>query len=789
MELVRELRKPKTNIISEPTFCYEEDIDTSWGDEHRIKRRRTADVKKPPMSRQSAAFNAAVWECAEVAFAFRPNPAHALPSMNSTSTFDRSADALYSKRLQKSRPVTNTCVHKYRPSNRRKHLLPTSSRTFRQIPTEIWDEVFDLLNCCDVKSCRRACRTFARIGGSFLWKPFTFRPDREDIRRFFGTTRLAIAAESIHALRFEIGVGDIAHIAERLGEQLAAHHNSEIQRSEMADEDFDHEMITGMRDDAINDYVAWNTRHYDSKQSYTNHMVFTAMFKRVARLDEITITYRYNHFESRLLIDAWLDVRSNYLYERQCEEFAAIVSALAASDQKINTFSHDQLPITFFAQPQASLRSQAACLTNLRTIKIALASTEIPARMAWTGLGMFLQSLPFLKSITLGFQTAKGDHQTDMTWRDTEFPHEWYIPMWKMLDLRRSWRYLAYLHLDGMLVCEDGLWQLLDLHREGLTTLKLSNIALWKGTWGSLLTKIRDRLALKVFDVGGIIKGFHSFSEVFRLPPIQDDLIILDCCGSVARDMQNQGYGYRRPVAYRCGIDGCHDWGGTQGCSCQETADYLTKFVLERDSVWYGEARSLDKPAREFHSGMCTECFFTAVELDDLWDAEEENELWELASNDPFPTDEDGNEIVESYDGGGFDVLVLLDFSCQFACVNSICRFDFDFEGNTEHGIHHSDILEQIGRYHGITAATCVRELQRAILDRLPRYQAMRHAIHVDGRNVYKYDIENLRSRDSQWARTALRIRESIEQKDKVDEPSGQDADDEFLDMMEIDDD
>ena len=62
-----------------------------------------------------------------------------------------------------------------------------------------------------------------------------------------------------------------------------------------------------------------------------------------------------------------------------------------------------------------------------------------------------------------------------------------------------TWKDLEVLHLDGMVFCELGLWDLLKRHTKTLSELVLSNMTLWSGSFQSLLQKIEDRDVFEMF--------------------------------------------------------------------------------------------------------------------------------------------------------------------------------------------------------------------------------------------------------------------------------------------------
>jgi hypothetical protein len=75
-----------------------------------------------------------------------------------------------------------------------------------------------------------------------------------------------------------------------------------------------------------------------------------------------------------------------------------------------------------------------------------------------------------------------------------DVPREWYPPLWKLLG-SHAWHQLRTLRPDGMHVCETGLMDLLK-RRHSLLNLQFCKIDLYRGSYKSVLSRIRSMLSL-----------------------------------------------------------------------------------------------------------------------------------------------------------------------------------------------------------------------------------------------------------------------------------------------------
>lgn len=285
------------------------------------------------------------------------------------------------------------------------------------------------------------------------------------------------------------------------------------------------------------------------------------------------------------------------------------------------------------------------------------AANLTPMKQFWKGLGVFLQALPNLIDLHVGFApftTGIIDHGV---WWNSEKPKEWYVPLWKIIDPDFVWPSLSKLRMDGMIFCEKGLWNLLCRHTKTLNSLVLSNIGLWEGGFRHLLEHLRDNLSLQSFAMGGRIRGFHTDHEAWFLPRIIEDTSNEIWHKGLADFVSQTGFGKE----CWCEDETVEPAGN---CWCVGFTAHLEAFVL-RNRDWPVDqgpenAIILDEFADRVHSIGCdSNCHLTGRNLDDLWadrrwnDDEEE---WDTTSSVAFETDNGGNEIVERYNTLGYDL-------------------------------------------------------------------------------------------------------------------------------------
>jgi hypothetical protein len=147
------------------------------------------------------------------------------------------------------------------------------------------------------------------------------------------------------------------------------------------------------------------------------------------------------------------------------QEFSSFLFALNSTELRVKHLSHDQLPVKFFVLPENTLRYLTKPLSHLTTLSLNFSATAAPHPKFWSGLTLFLRSIPNVVSLRFGFAPdPKGCKMG--TWRCTVPGKDfcsWYVPLWKIFG-DHTWRELVKLRLDGLFVCETGLGEFLGRH-------------------------------------------------------------------------------------------------------------------------------------------------------------------------------------------------------------------------------------------------------------------------------------------------------------------------------------
>jgi len=170
--------------------------------------------------------------------------------------------------------------------------------------------------------------------------------------------------------------------------------------------------------------------------------------------------------------------------------------------------------VTFFAQHTKTLEQLAKPFQYLQTLHITFDATECPVVGFWKGVGDFLTSIPRLQDLRMGFIVPDTGVIEPTNWKRSETVHSWYLPLWKLVG-DYVWKDLKVLRLDGLVLCEQGLKQLVEKHPI-LETLELHNIGLWAGTFKGLLSGLREMNFLKKFIASGHLRAFHTQYEAWN---------------------------------------------------------------------------------------------------------------------------------------------------------------------------------------------------------------------------------------------------------------------------------
>ena len=161
-------------------------------------------------------------------------------------------------------------------------------------------------------------------------------------------------------------------------------------------------------------------------------------------------------------------------------------------------------------------------LVNLRLNFYIEKDNAAPFVKFWSGLGHFLKSIPKLKVLRFGFDKEMSCQEpqwiTGYQRPSRRDANMYYVPLWKILG-EHTWTALETLRLDGLLVCESGLTQLLVRHARTLQHLELVDNGLWSGSYRGLLGSLKEHLKLESFRISGFAQALHTEFDAWVLAP------------------------------------------------------------------------------------------------------------------------------------------------------------------------------------------------------------------------------------------------------------------------------
>jgi hypothetical protein len=301
---------------------------------------------------------------------------------------------------------------------------------------------------------------------------------------------------------------DIYHIARNLGYVYMLAYNRSykafggiIKPKQLSPQEVDFEYKK-----AIREYARWNKSLHASMQKYDELEPLVSTFNRLKVLDRLEITRKSSSFDSKLLMDTWLFGSCNDNFAPAVSEFVSILISLQGTTLQLKHLIHDQLPTTFFALDTAQLQRLVAPLQYLQSLHLTFDATEPPELRFWEGFGFMLKSIPTLRNLRFGFAPfiiPPSREFNEAYWQDTNKLKNLYVPLWKVLGCH-TWPCLETLRLDGLLLCENGISDILGRHKSTLRNLDLYNMALWQGSFKGLLLNIRETLSLETFHIWGL---------------------------------------------------------------------------------------------------------------------------------------------------------------------------------------------------------------------------------------------------------------------------------------------
>jgi hypothetical protein len=384
-----------------------------------------------------------------------------------------------------------------------------------KMPNELWDKVFQHLPSADIKAVRLTWKAWKDLGARYLFQPFVFRRDRNDFARFERVMNVPALSAGVTRLIFETGAISVIYFLIKLSRAYARNYNEALKPGfEPSDYCPGLDELEMENEAAIIEYAEWNNNCFDARQNYRDLENLASTLQKLQKLERIDITRKSIGFESELLFAVWLKGCGKDGFKRAIGELTTLLEALDATKGQLKYFTHDKLPATFFAQAPQTLKELAKPFQYLQTLHLTFDATEVPVVGFWKGLGDFLTSIPRLQDLRMGFIVPDTGVIEPNNWKRTETVHLWYLPLWKLFG-DYFWKDLKSLRLDGLVLCELGLKQLVEKHPT-LGTLELHNIGLWAGTFTGLLSSLREMGFLKKFIASGHLRAFHAQYEAWN---------------------------------------------------------------------------------------------------------------------------------------------------------------------------------------------------------------------------------------------------------------------------------
>ncbi|CAG8972201.1 hypothetical protein HYALB_00007343 [Hymenoscyphus albidus] len=521
---------------------------------------------------------------------------------------------------------------------------------FSSLLPSYYDEDLD-----DLKACRLACKRWTEIGFRGLFgSTFVFRRDRMDTERFLYFTTYPRIFSKIDRVIFDYGWNGIANVVSNYASIYASFWNSATN-------------LKGVLRD-----------------------------RRTAQLESQKESHVRNYASQRIAEFGFLLLGLAHLYRYTLD-----------SNIKLKHLSHDMLPTTFFGRPISELKTLVEPLRCLQTLHLTFDATEPPTVQFWKGLGFFLASAPQLRNLRYGFdrilyiseegiwcirETGPGN----LVFNEDNAPEKWYAPLWKVLG-DYTWAHLEHLRLDGMVLCERGIFSLLCRHSNTLRTLELHQIGLWLGSFENLLLKIRNKLSLTGFGISGHCEGLHSTNESRDFPRIYDPY----------REIWSPAFSFW--------VEQCESHTSGRKFDNGNPVDYslgakLKNFIFGDSWPIMGHhtrKRCTDFPECVLHTEKCIKSCWrdTKRMIDQIWD--KDFFIDPGMETPPFSEGtEAGQNFTSYYNDDGFD------------------EEECDIHGYNEEGEHYLDDIVTDEEYlQGMTTSTRMRrELEASIVHRIPRF-------------------------------------------------------------------
>jgi hypothetical protein len=505
--------------------------------------------------------------------------------------------------------------------------------------------IMSLLKLPDIKALRLSSKCCTNLGGTFLFQPFVFRPDRDDFARFDQIARDPFFLKTIDSIRFEIGSLDIFNVAGNLCSWLLYPDEHEV--DDDPDKDLSLRPIDGKRcrvsrkAGGVSEYSHWKYKCIRSNQDYQDTERIEKVLRQLTRLSRIDISLKSSSFRSYALLTAWSQGGWNTQFKRINREFSVILEAIQAVSPRLRPkdLRHDELPVTFFAIKPEILEIHTRPFAHLQTLHLTVKATDqAPTKTLWERIGTVLKSAANLKDLRFGFDNEYVGG-VGGTWDSVDAPDEWYLPLWRVWG-SHVWPHLTSIRLDGLLVCEFGLVDDLTRHK-ALYNVQLYSVGLSYGSYRELLSQLRTKLVLREFGLWGRLNAFHSPEESWFLPPAMEMNTTPHPGSSFYKDWRKVAYSAGQMYHLR-----------------MKAAAELRDFVL-RGGEWPMKASDVTLGLEDDQVLKCDETDCEKLDtINKTWDdLDEAFSGWEKSLYD-YETDEgpaDIEDVMQIFDDNGFD--------------------------------------------------------------------------------------------------------------------------------------
>ncbi|KAK0118274.1 hypothetical protein ONS95_012573 [Cadophora gregata] len=381
------------------------------------------------------------------------------------------------------------------------------------LPNELRRVILQHLPISDLKSIRRASKSWSILGQEYLLAPiFRTLPHRPDTLHLKGISTHPAFNHRIQSIHFNHGEVN----------EYSGRHNSYFLQYLMVPE----ERLTQQ-------YAAWKA--YEHFKQLTNTYLptscdedmLTEIFANLPNLTSLKISLmlcpfiKWDPEVPELLVNIW-GFPSTRLLPRVAtvERMTSIMNAIAANSATltINSLSHDRLPFEFFFQNQKKMAVISTSFRNLTTLELLIEYSDLPndthAAQAFSNLRKCLRAAPLLKDLSLGFQ---GRRKVDIAPLLASFAADEY-----------TFLHLSTLQLQGMITTETDLCDFLVRQKSTLTRVILGGpgvvavrqpanggIFLDTGSWKGLVSRLSEELKLDkagacVVLLQGDLKGLES---------------------------------------------------------------------------------------------------------------------------------------------------------------------------------------------------------------------------------------------------------------------------------------